>query len=393
MQSVIGPTTWGSARWILALAGSGFLAACGQPLADDPDTGEAQYDEEHEQDELEQGYDYMAVPRPMQVIPGRLLAGNQERPMAEESPSSPEFLDEEWVEPTSGSTASSAIASSPGYGASSPRYGASSARDVSRGSGSAGAAATCPSSWCDDGDLGTLDVCTPDDGAPRGFSCTTEFDETAAGAPCRSGRHCWPDGRIHRECPQTGGSCPRWWCNDVNACTVDICENDGATCRHESTSCDDNDPCTEDACDPLLGCRHTPLTETSCYDGPSETRDVGQCASGFRTCGGGDSGMCNSQILPTEEVCNGLDDDCDGETDEPGARGCTRFYRDEDGDGFGQTGESHCLCEAAPPWSAQRDGDCNDGTVFIQPGADEWCGDLVDGDCDGTIDEGCPTLP
>lgn len=64
----------------------------------------------------------------------------------------------------------------------------------------------------------------------------------------------------------------------------------------------------------------------SCYTGPLGTLNVGVCAEGGQTCQrgiwGDDAGdvfienLCPAQTLPTEEVCNHLDDDCDGETDE-----------------------------------------------------------------------------
>ena len=54
----------------------------------------------------------------------------------------------------------------------------------------------------------------------------------------------------------------------------------------------------------------------TCYDGPDGTSDVGQCHPGVRACVGG-SIICTDQILPeTDEYCDGLDNDCDGEVPE-----------------------------------------------------------------------------
>ena len=62
-----------------------------------------------------------------------------------------------------------------------------------------------------------------------------------------------------------------------------------------------------------------------------------------------------------EELCDGLDNDCDG--------GVPVEEEDADGDGFE-------LCA----------GDCDDDDPDAWPGAEETCGDTLDGDCDGTED-------
>ena len=67
------------------------------------------------------------------------------------------------------------------------------------------------------------------------------------------------------------------------------------------------------------------------------------------------------------EICgNGIDDDCDGQTDE----GCGS--PDNDGDGY-----------------TVAHGDCNDNNALVHPGATEVCGNGIDDDCDGQTDEGC----
>ncbi len=86
------------------------------------------------------------------------------------------------------------------------------------------------------------------------------------------------------------------------------------------------------------------------------------------------------------EVCNGLDDDCDGDVDDD-AEGGDWFYVDADGDGWGLAAyaEQHCA-EAVDGWALQR-GDCNDYDPGVHPGADELCNG-ADDDCDGRSDEG-----
>ena len=83
------------------------------------------------------------------------------------------------------------------------------------------------------------------------------------------------------------------------------------------------------------------------------------------------------------ETCNGEDDDCDGEVDEQDADGCTTYYADEDGDGYGLDGDSQCLCAATAPYTATIGGDCDDADAAVVPGAPETCNG-IDDDCDGS---------
>ena len=101
-------------------------------------------------------------------------------------------------------------------------------------------------------------------------------------------------------------------------------------------------------------------------------------------CGQGDDcDDADPDVNPGQvETCNGVDDDCDGEVDEQDADGCTLYSRDDDGDGYGVTGDVSCLCAAAAPYDAIVDGDCDDAGPDVNPGAPETCNG-VDDDCDG----------
>ncbi|MBK8699635.1 MAG: putative metal-binding motif-containing protein [Saprospiraceae bacterium] len=95
----------------------------------------------------------------------------------------------------------------------------------------------------------------------------------------------------------------------------------------------------------------------------------------------------NAEIHPQAvEVCDGLDNDCDGEIDEGVL---TLYFADADGDGYGNAQISMEACSATGGYVANDD-DCNDGEVGIHPGAMEVC-DGLDNNCDGNIDEGATT--
>jgi hypothetical protein len=84
------------------------------------------------------------------------------------------------------------------------------------------------------------------------------------------------------------------------------------------------------------------------------------------------------------EVCDGSDNDCDGQEDED-ALDTLAWYADYDGDGFGDPDAMALACEA-PPGHVADSSDCDDDDPEVFPGAEEpWDG--VDNDCDGEIDE------
>ncbi len=141
----------------------------------------------------------------------------------------------------------------------------------------------------------------------------------------------------------------------------------------------------DDDCDGVVdeGCPCT-TGEATCYPGPAEVADVGECRSGTRACSSGGEvwGPCEGYVLPTIEVCDGLDNDCDGTVDRD-ANGCSLCTTeleicdglDNDCDGDTDEGlRNPC-------------GVCFDDVVQEELGGPELC-DGEDNDCDGLIDEG-----
>jgi hypothetical protein len=84
-----------------------------------------------------------------------------------------------------------------------------------------------------------------------------------------------------------------------------------------------------------------------------------------------------------EELCDGLDNDCDAFVDED--LGATTWWLDADRDGYGTAGGDVTTC-APPPGYADNDDDCDDMVATTHPGAPELC-DRVDNDCDSRVDE------
>lgn len=102
-----------------------------------------------------------------------------------------------------------------------------------------------------------------------------------------------------------------------------------------------------------------------CLPGETTPCGVGQCA-GKRACSLGKWGPCDGDA-PSSEVCDGVDNDCTG--------GVPANEADSDGDG-----------------SRVCNNDCDDADPDVNPSATETC-DGVDNDCDAEIDEGCPCAP
>jgi hypothetical protein len=98
---------------------------------------------------------------------------------------------------------------------------------------------------------------------------------------------------------------------------------------------------------------------------------IGACKQGVRTCVGGVFGSCVGEVLPTVEVCDNVDNNCNGTIDESLTRSC--------GTDVGECVSGKQTC-AAGVW-----GTCL-GEVTAKT---ETCDGVKDEDCDGAIDEGC----
>ena len=135
----------------------------------------------------------------------------------------------------------------------------------------------------------------------------------------------------------------------------------------------------------------------TCYDGPMGTASVGLCHTGLQRCIAAVCpqmaayGPCVGEVVPQKEICNGLDDDCDGKVDDVAGSGvmccpsmrcgkgiCTPGMMECSGGGLACIGGQGPL----PETCNGIDDDCN-GKVDDLPNVGQGC--LAANGCPGTF--------
>ena len=195
--------------------------------------------------------------------------------------------------------------------------------------------------------------------------------------PCQQNKDCWANGVKTSDACIPHGAAGSYCGAD---CTTDACPTD-----YDCLETEDTDGASVMQCMPQdmeCECKEwfaEVLASTTCFG----ENEWGKCL-GQRTCKAQGLTACDAAV-PAVEQCNGVDDDCDENTDPPDSPGCVMWFMDTDGDDYGD-GPGDCLCEPTSSNHVTLDGDCDEANVGVNPGAQETC-NFIDDDCDGATDE------
>ena len=222
-------------------------------------------------------------------------------------------------------------------------------------------------------------VCDPEDGGPLG--CPEDCAATCGNCECEGGEN-W------LTCPIDCGYCGDGTCspcaerNETPTTCPQDCSQGIEVCNGKD---DDGDGHVDE--EGAAGCQPYHLDEDS--DGHGVAAKKCLCAP-LAPYTAPDETDCNDKdpaVHPgATEICNGVDDNCDGTIDEMDAQGCVAHFLDVDKDGFGSATNA-CLCEPSGFYTAMFGGDCNDNDPSVNPAAAELCNGRDD-NCNGSTDEG-----
>lgn len=261
-----------------------------------------------------------------------------------------------------------------------------------------------------------------------GGRCDSDFDHPLC-SPCQPGETC-VDGRCHKPCT-TNADCPcgknqsctgrgspnvepnlcyscKYFgdtgcdtetpcCDDSTCSDGRCCRSRGARCSTKADCCNSSDICLGGTCRACKQKGETCSTGSECCSGlrcdggrcilpcnegaPCSTGKPGVCAAGTIQCDGLGNASCIQTHQPSPEVCDGLDNDCDGIVDNIQSEPCTKanHYDSSCQGGFespGRTecrnGQTVCVAKAGRDYCNQCGGSGVGDELFC--GACQYCG-------------------
>jgi len=199
---------------------------------------------------------------------------------------------------------------------------------------------------------------TADSGESGATSCTEGSTQ-----PCYTG----PDGTEGMGTCQPG--------------TQTCAAGEWGACQDDVLPATDTCNSLDDDCDGIADedCECSPGETDNCYTGSVGTNGVSVCHGGHQLCVDGSfEETCTGEVVPTPEVCNDIDDNCN-------------FQTDEGNPGGGASCDTQMQGPCAPGTEM-----CTAGTIICEPEispSGEICFNGIDENCNGIADDGCMTCP
>ena len=124
-------------------------------------------------------------------------------------------------------------------------------------------------------------------------------------------------------------------------------------------TCDQVDNDCDGSVDENVTNTYFPDNDSDGYGAVNQSVEACTVPAGYVANTGDCNDSCNSCYPGAVEACDGVDNNCDGSTDEINAIGCVDYYQDLDGDGYGNS-NSFCQCGPTGSYDTTQSGDCYD---------------------------------